>query len=153
MADASSETSLIDLAKAGTFEPPGIDPDVKPNRARKSAPPPKKRPALPPWKDGVISHWATNLYQTAGQMVVPFEPNYGAILQGISEPAGQAWENLARDSPGLRRVFHSLMTTTKMSELIMAHMPLIILVLHKHGPVQEQMSRFAEKLSEESTSV
>jgi hypothetical protein len=151
---ADADTPLIDLANKGTFTPndgPDKQPKRGPGRPRGSlnTKAPKKQTPLPPWKDGVISSWAENLYTTAGRMVMAFDANYGTVLQGIATPAGQAWENLAKDSPQLRRIIHSLMTTTKLSELVMAHVPLIILVLHKHGPVKEQFDKMAEKLAEE----
>lgn len=152
MAAPAGETPLIDLTK-GTFTT--NDSDAPPRRTRNTKPTssaPKKRAPLPAWKDGVISSWATNLYITAGKMVAAYDENYGTVLQGIAVPAGQAWENLAKDSPGLRRVFHSLMTTTKMSELVMAHVPLIILVMHRHGPVKQKIDELSEQLAEEMSS-
>jgi hypothetical protein len=148
------DTPIIDLANSGSpvnNDGPDKAPKRGPGRPRGSvsARPPKRQTPLPPWKDGVISSWAENLYTTAGRMVAAFDPNYGTVLQGIAAPAGQAWENLAKDSPQLRRIFHGLMTTTKMSELIMAHVPLFILILHKHGPVKSAMEGFADKFAGE----
>lgn len=105
---------------------------------KKRPPPnsPKKQKPLPPWKDGVIAAWATNVYDVSGKMIEPFDPEYGMALQSIAVSAGNAWEGVAKTSPGLRRVIHQLMTTTKMSELIIAHVPLVIVVMHKHGPMR-----------------
>jgi hypothetical protein len=157
MTSSLTDTPIVDLASAGG--PVSNDEKDKPPKRGVGRPKgslsgarttgPKKQTPLPPWKDGVIASWATNLYTTAGRMVAAFDPNYGTVLQGIAEPAGQAWENLAKNSPQMRRVFHHLMTTTKLSELIMAHIPLFILVLHKHGPVKNQFEKFADKFAGE----
>lgn len=151
MAAPAGETPLIDLAK-GTFTPNDTDTAPRRSRPTKTSSAPKKRAPLPAWKDGVISDWATNLYITAGKMVAAYDENYGTVLQGIAVSAGHAWENLAKDSPSLRRIIHSLMTTTKTSELIMAHVPLIILVMHKHGPVKAKIDELNEQLAEEMAS-
>ncbi len=151
VAAPAGETPLIDLTK-GTFTTNDTDAPPRRTRNARTTSPPKKRAPLPAWKDGVISAWATNLYTTAGKMVAAYDENYGVVLQGIAVPAGQAWENLAKDSPTLRRIIHSLMTTTKTSELIMAHMPLIILVMHKHGPVKQKIDELSDQLAEEMSS-
>lgn len=106
----------------------------------------KKQKPLPPWKDGVISAWATNLYDVAGKMLEAFDADYGQALQMIAIPAGAAWEGVAKTSPGLRRIIHQLMQTTKLSELVMAHIPLIIVVMHKHGPMREMFTDVENEL-------
>lgn len=146
---SESDIPLIDLAR-GTFSD-----ETPPKRTRRTsanasgAPGPKKRTPLPPWRDGVISEWATNLYEMAGKAIVVFDEPYGNILQTIAVPAGQAWENLARDSPQLRRMFHWAMTTGKLSELIFAHSPLLMYMLHRYGPARDRMDDFAEKFADE----
>jgi hypothetical protein len=149
----AADTPIIDLSK-GTFTPNDTSdkpPKRGPGRPKGSlsSRSPKRQTPLPPWKDGVISSWAENLYKTTGRLVAAFDPNYGTVLQGIAQPAGQAWENLAKDSPPMRRLFHTLMTTTKLSELIMAHLPLFILVLHQHGPIKNSFDGIAEKFAGE----
>lgn len=129
---------------------PVSDFDEATSEARKRAPrsstPPKKQKPLPPWKDGVISAWAENLYTVAGQMIEAFDSDYGQALQSIATSAGAAWEGVAKTSPGLRRIIHNLMQTTKLSELIMAHVPLIIVVMHKHGPMRQMFTEVENEL-------
>ena len=148
MASSEDDVPLIDLEK-GKF----VGADT--GRKRRGRPPgststtPKKRAPLPPWRDGVIAEWVSNFYTIAGKAIENFDEPYGVIIQNIAAPAGQAWENLARDSPQLRRFFAWIMTTGKLTELIMAHSPLIMYVLHRYGPARDRMDEFAERFQDE----
>lgn len=150
---SESDIPLIDLAMGGSFT--DEQPPKRTRRTSRSSGPttaqgsPKKRSPLPPWRDGVISEWATNLYRMGGEVIEQFDEPYGQILQNIAVPAGQAWENLARDSPQLRRFFHWMMTTGKLSELVFAHTPLFMYMLHRYGPARDRMEDFAEKFANE----
>lgn len=107
---------------------------------------PKKTP-LPAWKDGVIAKFMTEVYITAGDLIEPFNEPYGLVFKAISENCGQAWEDCAKESPWLRRWIYSLMQASKLSKLLMAHMPLMIVALHQHGPLRQATDDFAEHVA------
>lgn len=115
---------------------------------RGTSAPPKKKPPLPPWRDGVISAFVENAYEIAGNLLESYEPAISAALKAIAPSAGTAWENCARDSPALRRWFHMLMTTSKFSELMMVHLPLGIVLMHRFGPLRQATDDLAESMND-----
>jgi hypothetical protein len=146
VASSEDDIPLIDLEK-GKFI--GGEPKRRGRPPGSQSTTAKKRAPLPPWRDGVISAWAENFYTMAGQAIESFDEDYGKILQAIAAPAGQAWEDLARDTPQLRRFFAWIMTTGKLTGLVMAHSPLFMYALHRYGPARDRMEEFAEKFAEE----
>lgn len=117
----------------------------KEQRAPRAATP-KKKPPLPPWREGVISEFVSKAYELSATMTEPYEPAIAGVLHSIAGPAGSAWENCARDSPALRRFFHALMTTSKFSELAMVHLPLFIILMHRFGPLRQATDEMADEL-------
>ena len=141
-----TETPLADL-KVTTISQEEFDgkkakPASKP--AAKSAP--RKTP-LPPWKDGVISAFMENLYDSAGDLLMPFNEPYGMSFKAIAENCGNAWERAAKDSIWVRRWIHSLMQASVFSQLAFAHMPLVIVALHQHGPLRQTTDDLAEQFA------
>lgn len=138
----TSETPLADVPQYDIVD---VDPPKKDNkdkterRSTRTNPAANrgKKPPLPPWKDGVISGFMEQLYETAGDIILPYSEPYGYAFKGIAEGCGQAWEACAKDSPALRRFIHSLMSASNFSKLAAAHMPLFIVALHQHGPLRQ----------------
>lgn len=138
-------TPLADL-KVQTITQDEFDGKKAKPASKPSAAAPRKAP-LPPWKDGVISSFMTNLYDTAGDLLMPFNEPYGQVFKAIAENCGEAWEACAKDSPWLRRWIYSLMQASKLSKLMLAHMPLMIVALHQHGPLRQATDEFAEQFA------
>ena len=147
MANSEDDIPLIDLEKGKFIAGDGPRKRGRPPGSANTGP--KKRAPLPPWRDGVIASWVQNFYETAGKAIENFDEPYGVIIQNIAPAAAQAWENLARDNPQLRRFFAWIMTTGKLTELVFAHSPLFLYVLHRYGPARERMDEFSEKFAEE----
>ena len=150
MAPVSTDTPLADL-KVQTISQDEYDKSKKRPPPKNSAP--KKSP-LPPWKDGVIAAFMTNLYETAGDLLLAVSPDpeapsvaYGTVFKAIAENCGRAWEEVAKDSPYLRRWIYSMMQASKLSKLMMAHMPLMIVALHQHGPLRQATNDIAEDIA------
>lgn len=142
----AEDDGLADL-KVTTITQDQFNETAKPRTPPKAAP--KKTP-LPAWKDGVISAFMTNMYTTAGKLIEPYNEPYGFAFQAIAETAGDAWEDCAKDSPALRRFIHNLMTTSKMSKLLMAHMPLFIVAMHQHGPLRQVTEDVADRYARDN---
>lgn len=142
-----TETPLADL-KVTTISQEEFDgKKAKPASATKpSRSAPRKTP-LPPWKDGVISAFMTNLYDSAGDLLMPFNEPYGTVFKAIAENCGNAWEKAAKDSIWVRRWIHSLMQASVFSQLAFAHMPLAIVALHQHGPLRQATDDLAEQFA------
>jgi hypothetical protein len=140
-----TETPLADL-KVTTITQDEFDGKKAKPASKPSASAPRKTP-LPPWKDGVIRDFMTNLYDSAGDLIMPFNEPYGSVLKAIAENCGQAWEDAAKDTPWLRRWIYSLMQASKLSKLMFAHMPLMIVALHQHGPLRQATDDLAEQFA------
>jgi hypothetical protein len=140
-----TETPLADL-KVTTISQDEFDGKKAKPASKPSASAPRKTP-LPPWKDGVIRDFMTGLYDSAGDLIMPFNEPYGHVFKAIAENCGQAWEDAAKDTPWLRRWIYSLMQASKLSKLLMAHMPLMIVALHQHGPLRQATDDLAEQFA------
>ena len=137
--------------KTGTPSPPA---DSKPKNSRGQSA--SKKSPLPPWKAGAISAWVQQLYVTAGTFLkVNSDPEVAAIGDGlvnIAEPAGKAWESLAKRHEWLRRMFDKLMTTSEIGEIFWIHVPVFIPVLSKYGPFRQKIADFTSEFEAEMSS-
>lgn len=141
-----TETPLADL-KVTTISQEEFDGKAKATKTSKPSNAAPRKTPLPPWKEGVIRDFMTGLYESAGDLLMPFQPAYGAVFKAIAENCGQAWEDAAKDTPWLRRWIYSLMQASKLSKLLMAHMPLMIVALHQHGPLRQATDDLAEQFA------
>jgi hypothetical protein len=89
---------------------------------------------LPTWKDGQISGFATSTYNTIAGIIESVDPGFSAALKDIAEPAGKAWEKLAKQHVSVRRLFMFLMSGSTMTEVVMVHMPLFAYLATRYGP-------------------
>lgn len=140
-----TEVPLADL-KVTTITQEEFDGKKQKPGPKPSSSAPKRTP-LPPWRDGVISTFMTSLYDSAGDLLMPFQPAYGAVFKAIAENCGNAWEKAAKDSIWVRRWIHSLMQASVFSQLAFAHMPLAIVALHQHGPLRQATDDLAEQFA------
>lgn len=141
-----TETPLADL-KVTTITQDEFDGKKSKPTAKASARSAPRKTPLPPWKDGVISAFMENLYDSAGDLLMPFNEAYGMSFKAIAENCGNAWERAAKDSIWVRRWIHSLMQASVFSQLAFAHMPLAIVALHQHGPLRQATDDIAEHIA------
>lgn len=146
MAARDDDIPLADL-KVTTINQEDFDPK-KPNKPGRPSAPPKRKMPLPPWKDGVISSFMTNLYEQLGALIEPYDAPFGYTFKAIAVNAGEAWEACAKDSPAIRRWIHQLMSASKLSKLALAHAPLALLAVHRFGPLRQQTDDIAEEFAE-----
>lgn len=106
-----------------------------PKNVRPSVPPGKPASTLPASdKPGKIAKWVTTQYRRIGTILKPVDPMCGESVIRAAEAAGLAWERLARENKMVRDVINRLMQTTVTTELLMAHLPIMIAVLTHHVP-------------------
>jgi hypothetical protein len=143
---ADEDVPLADL-KVTTISQEDFDPK-KPTKSSGGRTPTRKRWPLPAWKDGVISAFMTNLYETLGELIEPYDAPYGYTFKAIAVNCGEAWEACAKDSPTIRRWIHQLMSASKLSKLALAHAPLALMTVHRFGPMRQATDEFAEEFAE-----
>ena len=113
----------------------GPSSDRAPGTAKK---PRKAEDPLPPFRAGPIASGMNRLYARVGRIVRVMDPVIGqAIIETTSKEAesevtvGEAWEELARTNPRIRRVLLKLIAGGARGQLIMAHAPIMLAVLMK----------------------
>lgn len=70
-----------------------------------------------------------NLYAVTGFGVSYADQEIGQTLAGIADTAADAWLHLAQQNPAVRRALVQLTTASSTGELLMAHAPLMALVV------------------------
>jgi hypothetical protein len=148
----TADTPLVDykIGDVPTGENPFENKDGKgrarsTGRAARGAP---KKP-LPPWREGSIAAWATQMYFLGGKALAVYDPVCGAAMQASADAAGRAWEKLAKQSEPWRRFFAFLMTSSAATEVIVANAPLMIAILSHHGPFKTHIQEAGEKFTQE----
>ena len=132
---AAAPPGLDELHAAGP--PPGPEPDKPPGepgerrgRWGRRRPEPQEVP-MP--KGGVIAAGVNRLYRRAGRIVRAMDEDIGTAIIECTKPdpedpdwltVGQAWENLAKDSPRIRRWLLRLIKGGALQDLILAHAPI-----------------------------
>lgn len=130
---------------AGEDREPGRDPRAK-------APRGKEPPAeLPPFRAGPIAKGVNRLYRKAGKIVRVFDPDLGAAViectrkgmtvdddgtERIDEDdltVGEAWEELARTNPRIRRFLLGCLSGGAKMQLFMAHAPILLAIMLKES--------------------
>lgn len=117
------EIPLIDLEDLADVE--------EKKEARKSG---KTAPKFAPWKAGAIASFTTQGYHAIANVCRTFGWNdWADVFDTIAEPAGPAWEKVAKRNEVVRRMFDRIMTTGDFSELLWAHFPLFVFAAGKGG--------------------
>lgn len=137
----------VELGLIEDDEPPPVEEDESPVTVKRGRGRPRKedskpsvrsvRTPLPRWKDGAISEFATKIYTVGGATLAASKneraQDYGTAFMGIAEPAGIAWEKIAKRNEIVRRFFDKLMTGGDVTELIFAHAPLFVMMFSDMG--------------------
>lgn len=111
-----------------------------------------KKP-LPRWKDGQISTFCERVYKAAGgACLLNSDPEIRLIGQSLIEcayQAGQAWEKVAKRHEIVRRFFERIMTTSDLGELFWAHLPILVPVFRRFGPLRGTIDGLQEEFNRE----
>jgi hypothetical protein len=91
-----------------------------------------------PYVPGVIARGMNRLYKRAGKIVKAFDPAVGAALIEVTRKdddddltVGEAWEELAKTNPRIRRFLMRLITGGAYGQLLMAHAPVLLAIMMK----------------------
>ena len=139
-----------DATEALDAELKNLSKDGKRQARRSRSRTPAQKPPLRPWKNGAIAAHATRLYNLAALAAkMRGKTELADAIEQTAEPAGKAWEKVAKRYEWVRRIFEMSMATGDLSDLAMAHMPMAIYAAGKagfFGPVAEE---FREELANE----
>lgn len=120
-------------------------------RPRKRTPKPVVQPKLkakkptPPYRQGMFVKPLEEMYTGAGMMLMPFDP---VCSQAVIQQAGacaQAMDALAKENEVVRRVLTTMVTGSIWGQVIMAHAPIIaVIVMHHAGGTAAGVAEQAE---------
>jgi len=135
-----------------TFEPPRKPKwwERKPkNGGAKKA---KVRKPEPPAPRGGLRKPLEDLYAGLGMMLIPFDPSCGKVIIEAAPRCAETLDDLAKTNPAVRRILISLVTTSALGAVIMAHAPILMAIAMHHIPAlrekQEKMvGEFAEMMA------
>jgi hypothetical protein len=143
---------------ARTAPPPAGDraPDEKRRRGLKAVRDDKPAQPVPQFREGVIAKGMNRLYRKAGKLIKVMDPEIGAAVIDATRKdddedvtVGEAWEELARTNPRIRRFLMKMMAGGAWGGLFMAHAPILLAVLmkdaiRKHLPFMQLLEAFLD---------
>jgi hypothetical protein len=149
---ASAETPL---GKAKRRILPGAgsrDAGTKDARRGPGRPPrePRERKPLPPIPRNGFAPDVERFYVMLGMGLMPFDVELSAKVVEIAEPAGEAWDELARKNEVVRRVLVSLLETGAWGKVFAAHAPLIGLAFARMTGESVRVTFAASQLGREA---
>ena len=122
-------------------------------RGKPHAHEPKPKRPLSRWKDGAISTFCERVYKAAGgACLLNSDPEIRLIGQSLIEcayQAGEAWEKVAKRHEVVRRFFDRIMTTSDLGELFWAHLPILVPVFRRFGPLRSTIDGLQEEFNRE----
>lgn len=133
------------------------DPDRMPSAiTRKGGKIPHDEPEVPPFRAGPIAKGMNRLYLKTGKLVRGFDPEVGAAMIEATKKetdddvtVGEAWEELARTNPRIRKVLLKLISGGAWGQLFMAHAPIFLAVIMKPAIIKHiPFSKIIESLAE-----
>jgi hypothetical protein len=114
-------------------------PKAAPKAAAKATPTPKQRP-------GHFVQPLTDLYTGIGALMMPFDQVCGSTIISNAEECAKSLDKLAQENNAVRRALNSLVTTSALGAVIVAHIPIAAMVMAHHGP-----SKVRNMMSSETT--
>jgi hypothetical protein len=155
----TGEPPSIEALKAGAAAKRTEDrpPEQPKSRAtRRGGSKPKAAEDAPPFRAGPIAKGMNKLYAKTGKIVRVFDAEIGqAFIDATRKESdddvtvGEAWEELARVNPRVRKFLMKLISGGAWSQLVMAHMPILLAVILKpavikHVPFHQLIQSLAE---------
>lgn len=108
-----------------------IAPDTKPTNKADSKPDAKP---IPPYKPGQYLEPLTQAYAMAGMLALPFNSTIGTTITENAESCAKAWDDLAAKNVEVRRALNTLLQGSAWSAVIIAHAPIMLVVMHEYAP-------------------
>ena len=123
----------------------------KPKNARGPRPAKARKP-VPPTPRGGLRQPLEDMYTGLGLMMMPFDPHCGKIIIEAAPRCAETLDDLAKTNPAVRRILISIVTTSALGAVIMAHAPILMAIAMHHIPAlrekQEKMvGEFAEMMA------
>jgi hypothetical protein len=116
----------------------------------KKVKPRKPTPAMP--RSGLAGP-LTNMYTGLGLSLSMVDRNCGQAIVESAEDCAQAWEELARRNPRVRRAILMLLETSDVTKIVIAHAPIMMAVASHHVPfVKEQQLKVVEMFANQGAS-
>jgi hypothetical protein len=112
--------------------------------------PERPRRPLPPIPRNGFAPDVEKLYVALSFAVMPFDVETAQKLQEIAEPAGQAWDELARKNDVVRRALVAILETGAWGKVIQAHTPLMALAFARVNGESVRVSFSASLLAKEA---
>jgi hypothetical protein len=94
----------------------------------------QNKSAAAPRMPAQLGKQVAELYGLAAMMLMAFDPPCATAVMESAERCGEAWENLARTNPGVRRVLVSLTQGSAWSSVVFANAPIISAIAIHHIP-------------------
>jgi hypothetical protein len=137
--------------------PGKVKPEEK-RRGRQRAPKPDPEP-VPPFRAGPIAKGINKLYLKAGKIVRAMDYDIGTAIIAITKKeseeditVGEAWEEIAKVNPRIRRVLLKLISGGAWGQLLMAHAPILVAILMKESISRKlPLMRFVASVMDDST--
>src|SRR3546814_416887 len=105
----------------------------------------KVRRPTPPMPRKGLAGPLTNMDTGLGMTVSMIDKQCGMAIVESAEDCAQAWEDLAKTNPKVRRALLMLLETSDVTKIVIAHAPIMMAVMVHHMPlVREQQMRLIE---------
>jgi hypothetical protein len=88
----------------------------------------------PVYKAGVLVKPLTAFYETIGGLIILGDQVCGQAIIDSAAEAAKSLDELARVNPQVRKVLMKMMTTGAFTKVVVAHLPIIMVVLSHHFP-------------------
>lgn len=138
-------TADSDPASQGSGEGDRAPDTTRRQRKRGMQRDPKPEKPVPQFREGVIAKGVNKLYRRGGKIIRVMDPEIGQAIISITikdtlpdgrpDPeditVGEAWEELARTNPRIRRFLMKIIAGGAWGQLFMAHAPVLMAVLMK----------------------
>lgn len=120
---------------------------IEERKARNKTPKP-----MPKTPVGGLRKPLEDMYTGMGMMLMPFDPSCGKVIIEAAPRCAETLDDLAKTNPAVRRILISLVTTSALGAVIMAHAPILMAIAMHHIPAlrekQEKMvGEFAEMMA------
>lgn len=103
-------------------------------REPKADRPKKERKPLPPKRKGSLTKRLEEFYVSFGMMLMPFDSVCGTAVVNSAERCAEALDNLAYENDAVRRAVLAMLETNAWGQVIMAHAPILMMVMTHHVP-------------------
>lgn len=114
--------------------PPDTEPASGSRFRRKRGRADKVKPETPKVRNGALVKPLTEMYTSVGLMLAPFDPACSIVFVENAKRCAESLDALARENDAVRRALLALTQTSAWGGVMIAHLPLLLVVMSHHGP-------------------